>query len=119
MHEYKINDEVYYPCDKAPFKVVGIREHVIEIEGDWSGGTPNVSQAGWVHVGDVKPFDWSKAEVYNRKIEIDLYTKESHLTHRHPENSYEYKTKEEAIKCIRDLINNDIAGIYRAEITIK
>jgi len=53
------------------------------------------------------------------KYEIDLYTKETFLTHRIPENSYEYDSKEEAIKCLRDLINNDMAGIYRVELTIN
>lgn len=31
------------------FKVVGIREHELELEGDWSGGTHNVCQRGWIN----------------------------------------------------------------------
>jgi hypothetical protein len=53
------------------------------------------------------------------RFEIDLYTEKSLLTHGHPENSYEYDKKEDAIKCLTDLINNDIAGIYKAELFIK
>lgn len=30
-----------------PFKVVGIRENQVELEGDFSGSTHNVSQKGW------------------------------------------------------------------------
>lgn len=30
-----------------PFKVVGIRENQVELEGDFSGGTHNVSQKDW------------------------------------------------------------------------
>lgn len=30
-----------------PFKIVGIRENEVELEGDFSGGTHNVSQKDW------------------------------------------------------------------------
>jgi hypothetical protein len=30
-----------------PFKIVGIRENQVELEGDFSGGTHNVIQKGW------------------------------------------------------------------------
>ena len=36
-----------------PFKIVGIRENEIEIEGDFSGGTHRVSQKDWVKEDDV------------------------------------------------------------------
>lgn len=39
-------EDVYW--GKEPFKIVGIREDEIELQGDWSGGTHNVSQKGWV-----------------------------------------------------------------------
>jgi len=32
---------------KEPFKIVGIRENQIELEGDFSGGTHNVCQKDW------------------------------------------------------------------------
>jgi hypothetical protein len=31
-----------------PFKVVGIRENQVELQGDFSGGTHNVSQRDWL-----------------------------------------------------------------------
>lgn len=44
----------YYPvyCNEIyngyePFKIVGIRENEIELEGDFSGGTQNVKQKDW------------------------------------------------------------------------
>lgn len=39
-------EDVYW--GKEPFKIVGIRENEIELEGDWSGGTHNVYQKDWV-----------------------------------------------------------------------
>ena len=59
-HNYKIGDEVYYPVDRAPFKVIGIKIDTVEIEGDFSGGTHNVTQHDWVEPTEIKPFDWSK-----------------------------------------------------------
>jgi hypothetical protein len=38
--------DVYW--GKEPFKIVGIRENEIELEGDWSGGTHSVTQKDWV-----------------------------------------------------------------------
>jgi hypothetical protein len=32
---------------KEPFKVVGIRENQVELEGDFSGGTHNICQKDW------------------------------------------------------------------------
>ena len=60
MHKYNLDDEVYYPIDRAPFKIVGIRKDQVEIEGDFSGGTHNVRQRDWVSPDDVEPFDWAK-----------------------------------------------------------
>jgi len=50
MQQYKLGDLVSHPSDLAPFKVVGIRENELEIEGDFSGGTHNVCQRGWVPI---------------------------------------------------------------------
>lgn len=36
------------------FKVVGIRETELELEGDWSGGTHNVNQTGWCKISKCK-----------------------------------------------------------------
>lgn len=32
---------------REPFKIVGIRENQVELEGDFSGGTHNVCQKDW------------------------------------------------------------------------
>ncbi len=37
--------ELYYGHE--PFKIVGIREDQVELEGDFSGGTHNVKQRDW------------------------------------------------------------------------
>ena len=41
-------DDLYW--GNEPFKIVGIRENEIEIEGDFSGGTHNVTQRDWINV---------------------------------------------------------------------
>ncbi len=64
MNNYKLGDEVFHPCNTAPFIVVGIREKEVEIQGDWSGGTHNVIQTGWIDINEVKPFDYSKMKTY-------------------------------------------------------
>lgn len=56
-HNFKLGDEVYHPCDSAPFVVVGIREDLVEIKGDWSGGTHNINVADWVHPENIKMYD--------------------------------------------------------------
>lgn len=33
---------------KEPLKVIGIREHELELQGDYSGGTHNVIQSDWL-----------------------------------------------------------------------
>ena len=64
MHNFKLDDKVYYPCDTAPFKVTGIKKNEIEIEGDFSGGTHNVCQKSWVGIDKAKPYDHSKVVYY-------------------------------------------------------
>src|SRR6186713_2236967 len=56
MEQYKLGDLVMHSIDTAPFKVVGIREDEIEIEGDFSGGTHNVCQQDWVLLSEVTPY---------------------------------------------------------------
>ncbi len=38
---------VYIKGEREPFKIVGIRENQVELEGDFSGGTHNVCQRSW------------------------------------------------------------------------
>jgi hypothetical protein len=46
MNMYPVYIEgIYYGHE--PFKVVGIRENQVELEGDFSGGTHNVCQKDW------------------------------------------------------------------------
>lgn len=45
---------------KEPLKIVGIREKEIELEGDYSGGTHNVTQKQWMPIDGV-------SRVYNHK----------------------------------------------------
>lgn len=59
-HKYNLLDEVYYPCDNAPFTVIGVTLDQIQIEGDFSGGTNTAIQSCWVNPEDIKPFDHSK-----------------------------------------------------------
>lgn len=33
-----------------PMKVVGIRQNEVELEGDYSGGTHNVTQRDWINI---------------------------------------------------------------------
>ena len=46
------------------FTMVGIRKETVEIEGDWSGGTHNVCQKGWVKHTDIEPYDQTKVRYY-------------------------------------------------------
>lgn len=64
MHNYNLGDKVKHPSDSSPFIVVGIRENEVEIEGDWSGGTHNVTQTGWVKPEVIKPYDYTKVRYY-------------------------------------------------------
>jgi len=63
MHNFKLGDEVYHPCDNAPFIVVGIRKETVEIQGDFSGGY-NVNQTGWVSYKELEIYDRSKLKTY-------------------------------------------------------
>ena len=54
--QYKLGDlvttEYYYHGEV--FEVVGIRKHELELKGDWSGGTHNVSQVSWYPIEKCK-----------------------------------------------------------------
>lgn len=57
MENYKLRDKVTCGCGydhREIFKVVGIREHELELEGDWSGGIHNVCKKCWVPIDDCK-----------------------------------------------------------------
>jgi hypothetical protein len=64
MNNFKLGDNVYHPCDLAPFIVVGVRENSVEIKGDWSGGTHNINKSGWVNVDEVEMYDSNKTTYY-------------------------------------------------------
>lgn len=64
MHNFKLGDKVYHKSDSAPFKVVGIRNTTVEIQGDWSGGIHNVNQKGWVDFTEIQFYDQSKVRYY-------------------------------------------------------
>lgn len=73
MQQYKLGDLVSHPSDLAPFKVVGIRENELEIEGDFSGGTHNVCQRGWEPIDIITRIETSNPFVmqqYRQKHEI-------------------------------------------------
>ena len=54
-----VTTDVY---ENERFEVIGIREKELELKGDWSGGTHNVSQSGWYPVDKCKlvlpKYDW-------------------------------------------------------------
>jgi hypothetical protein len=56
VSDYSLGDKVttdHYNHGET-FKVVGIREKELELQGDWSGGTHNVSQTGWALTSECK-----------------------------------------------------------------
>ncbi len=63
--EYRLGNLVTINIyENETFEVVGIREKELELKGDWSGGTHNVSQSGWYPVDQCKlilpEYDWVK-----------------------------------------------------------
>ena len=56
VSDYSLGDKVttdYYNHGET-FKVVGIRENDLELQGDWSGGTHNVNQTSWYPTAECK-----------------------------------------------------------------
>jgi hypothetical protein len=50
--KFNLGDLVKFHVNSCPFKVIGLRDYTdktVEIEGDFSGGTHNVTQSDWVH----------------------------------------------------------------------
>ena len=55
-HNFQLGQIVYHRDvynHKEPLKIVGIREHKLELEGDYSGGTHNVCQKYWMPIKGV------------------------------------------------------------------
>lgn len=48
LDDIVFHDEIY--DGKEPMKVVGLRKKSVELEGDFSGGTHNVSQTSWLPI---------------------------------------------------------------------
>ena len=47
LNRYPVYIEYMYN-GQEPFKIVGIREHQTEVEGDFSGGTYNICEKDWI-----------------------------------------------------------------------
>jgi hypothetical protein len=63
--EYRLGDLVTIDVyeHKEVFEVVGIREKELELKGNWSGWTKNVSGSGWCPIKRCKPvlpdYEWT------------------------------------------------------------
>jgi hypothetical protein len=72
--EYRLGDSVTIEMyeHREMFEVVGIREKELELKGDWSGGTHNVSQSGWYPVKKCKlvlpDYEWTTIKEEDEKI---------------------------------------------------
>lgn len=54
--DIRLNQTVYHKDvydGREPLRVVGIREHELELEGDYSGGTHAVCQKDWLNIEGV------------------------------------------------------------------
>ena len=49
---------------REQMKIVGLRENEVELEGDYSGGTHNVCQRGWMPIKGVRLTYNNKKFVY-------------------------------------------------------
>lgn len=69
--KYNLNDTVYHKDFynyKKPFKVVGIRQHEIELEGDFSCNAQNIIQKCWVSIDKIQESKFNNTisnNVYN------------------------------------------------------
>lgn len=58
-NDYYMGEKVMVPSiDLAPFKVKGIMEGKLLVEGDFSGGTHNVCQSDWIDISLVEKKWW-------------------------------------------------------------
>ena len=74
---FKIGQTVYHRDiyeHKEGLKIVGIREHELELEGDYSGGIHNVSQKQWMPLKGVSRVYNHAFKLKARKDAIDIET---------------------------------------------
>lgn len=79
-HNFQLGQIVYHRDvynHKEPLKIVGIREHQLELEGDYSGGTNNVRQQQWLPIKGV-----SRVYNYAYKEECRKYANTVNQVHR-------------------------------------
>ena len=73
--DYRLGDKVTIDLynHSEVFKVVGIREMELELEGDWSGGTHNVNQTGWRNISRCKlvvpELEWKTIKEHGNDIQ--------------------------------------------------
>lgn len=98
MNNYRLKDKV--TCGRGynhgeVFTVVGIREHELELEGDWSGGTHNVSQKDWVPIDDCKLH--KREKMVGDLVWLDGYTSfaQQNAQEEYPIEKIEYKFDED------------------------
>ena len=48
LNQMVYHKDIYWGCEQM--KIVGIREHEVELEGDYSGGTHMVCQRDWLPI---------------------------------------------------------------------
>lgn len=94
MSKYKLKDKVTCGCGYdhgEVFTVVGIRENELELEGDWSGGTHNVSQRSWVPIDDCKLH--KREKIVGDLVWMDGYTSmaQQNSQEEYPIEKIEYK----------------------------
>lgn len=67
--ELKLGQFVYHQKiyqGKEKFKIVGFTENEVLLQGDWSGGTHDVCQSGWVPIKGLLKNKNTKAWVYGK-----------------------------------------------------
>ena len=75
--DFKIGQTVYHRNvyqHQESLKIVGIREHELELEGDYSGGTHNVCQKQWMPIKGVSRIYNHAFKIKARKDAIDIET---------------------------------------------
>jgi hypothetical protein len=74
---FKIGQTVYHRNvyqHQEGLKIVSIREHELELEGDYSGGTHNVCQKQWMPIKGVSRIYNHAFKLKARKDAIDIET---------------------------------------------
>lgn len=69
---YSLEETVYHKDVydyREPLKVVGTRKDQLELQGDYSGGTHNVSQVEWLSIEGVsRIYDYGTKKAYRDRI---------------------------------------------------